>query len=98
MLVIQDEESRKRAQEVDCGVNHSWAAVYQSIARRMFSYLDKSESLKASTKELKEQVLSPTEPSVNIDRKGKREVKKHKIFYPDLQQTRSTRDLSRQHG
>ena len=57
MLVIQDEESRRRAQEVDCAVNQSWAAV----ARRMLSYLDNSEALKVSTKELKEQVVSPTQ-------------------------------------
>ena len=53
VLVTQEEESRRRAQEVDCGVNQSWAAVYQSIERRILSYLDKSEALKVSTKELK---------------------------------------------
>ena len=37
------EESRKRAQEVDSRVDQSWAAVYQSIARRILSYLDNSE-------------------------------------------------------
>ena len=52
MLVTQEEESRRRAQEVDCGVNQSWAAVYQSITRRMLSYLDNSKGLKVSTKEL----------------------------------------------
>ena len=34
----------------------------------MLSYLDKSEALKVSTEELKEQILSPYEPSVNIER------------------------------
>ena len=77
MLVTQEEESRRRAQEVDCGVNQSWAAVYQLIARRMLSYSDNSEALKVSTKELKEQVLSPNEPSVNMERivRQAREVK-----------------------
>ena len=66
MLVTQ--ESRRKAQEVDWGGNQSWAAVYQSIAIRMLSHLDNSEALKVSTEELKEQVLSPNEPSVNIER------------------------------
>ena len=37
--LMQDEESRKRAHNVDCGVNQIWIAVYRSIARRMLSYL-----------------------------------------------------------
>ena len=81
MLVTQEEESRRRAQEVDCGDNQSWAAVYQSIARRMLSYLDNSEALKASAKELKEQVLSPNEPCVDMER--------------IVRQTRSEKDPSR---
>ena len=35
--------SRKRTQEVDCGVDHRWAAVDQSVARRMLCYLDHGE-------------------------------------------------------
>ena len=31
VLVTQEEESRMKAQQVDCGVNQSWAAVYQSM-------------------------------------------------------------------
>ena len=61
------EESRMRAQEVGCGVNQSLASVHQSIARRILSYLDNSEALKESTKDLKAQVRSPNEPSVNIE-------------------------------
>ena len=34
----------------------------------MLSYLDNCEALKASTKELKEQILFPNEPGVNIER------------------------------
>ena len=60
MLVTWEEESRRRAQEVEC---------FQSIARRMLSCLDLSEALKVSTTELKEQVLSPNEPSVNMERR-----------------------------
>ena len=66
--MTQEEESRRKAQEVVCGVNQSWAAVCQSIARKMLSCLDNSEALKLSTTELREQVLSPNEPSVNIER------------------------------
>ena len=66
VLVTQEEESRRKAQEVDYEVNQSWA-VHQSIARRMLSYLDNSEASKVSTNELKEQVLSPNEPRVNIE-------------------------------
>ena len=52
--MFQEEESRRRAQEVDCGFDHSWAAVDQSTARSMMSHLDSSEALTGSTKELKE--------------------------------------------
>ena len=37
------------------------------VPKRMLSYLDNSEALKVSTKELKEQVLSPNEPNVNME-------------------------------
>ena len=53
---------------MDCGVDQSWAEVHQSIARRMLGYLDNSEALKVSIKELKEQVLSPNEPSFDSER------------------------------
>ena len=59
VLVTQEEESRRKAQEVGCGGNQSWAAVYQSMTRRMLRYLDNSEALKVSTKEMKEHFLSP---------------------------------------
>ena len=49
MLVTQEEESTRRAQEVDCGGNQSWAVVYQSIARIILIYFDNSEALKVST-------------------------------------------------
>ena len=80
--MIQEEESRRKAQEVDYEVNQSWAAVYQSIVRRMLGYLDNSEASKLSTKELKEQVLSPNEPSVNIERtvRQARSEKHKKLF------------------
>ena len=59
--------SRRSTQEVYCEVCKSWAAVHQSIARRMPSYLDDSEALKVGTKEMEKHVLAPNEPSVNIE-------------------------------
>ena len=50
---------------MDWGVYQSWTAAFQSIARRMLSYLDNSEALKVRTKELKEKVLSPSEPTAH---------------------------------
>ena len=65
----------------------------------MLSYLDNSEASKVSTKELKEQVLSPNHTSVNIVRIVRQaRSEKHNKIVPDLQQTRSTRDPSRQYG
>ena len=45
VLVTQEEESLRMAQGVDYEVNQSWAAVYQTISRRMLSYLVESEAL-----------------------------------------------------
>ena len=89
-----DTEGRgKKESEVDCGVDQSWAEVNQWIARRMLSYLDNSEALKVSTKELKEQVLSPNEPSVDIERivrQARSETHKKCSRSPtDKEQTRS---------
>ena len=44
--------SRRRSQEVDCGVDKKWAGIYQSAARRMLSYLDHSDLFKVNTREL----------------------------------------------
>ena len=52
---------------MDCEDNQSWVAVYKSVARRMLSYLDNSEALKVSAKELEEHVLAPNEPSVETE-------------------------------
>ena len=61
--------------------------------------LSQEESeVKASTQELKERVLSPNEPSVDIVRivRQARSEKHKKVF--QLQQKRSKRDPSRQYG
>ena len=52
---------------MDTEVSTRRAAVYQSIAQRMLSYLDNGEDLKVGTKELEEHVLAPNEPSVDIE-------------------------------
>ena len=64
--MTQDEESRRKAQEVDNEVNQKWTAVNQTIAKTMLKYLDESEAVKVSTRELQKQVLSPSEPGANI--------------------------------
>ena len=92
--MTQEEESRRKAQDVDNEVNQKWTAVYQTIAKKMLKYLDDGEALKVSTRELKEQVLSSTEPSVNrvrIARQAKIEKSKKlfQIFSSDKEQTRS---------
>ena len=65
----------------------------------MLKYLEDSEALKVSTREMKEQLLSLNEPSVKIvriARQARRE--KSKKHVPDVQQTRSERDPSRKYG
>ena len=69
-------------QEVDDEINQNWTAVYQWTAKKMLRYLEDSESLKVSTGELKEQVLSPDESSVSIVRIARqaRSEKSKKLF------------------
>ena len=57
-MATQEEEARSNVQEVDNVVNQNWIAVYQLIAKRLLKYLEGSEALKVSTRELKEHVLS----------------------------------------
>ena len=59
--------SRGRTQEVDCGVDQKWAAVYKSVARRMLNYLDQSEVSKVNTRELEHHVPAPNESTVDIE-------------------------------
>ena len=79
VLVTQEEESRRKAQEVDYEVNQNWTP---NGYKKNVSYLDESEALKASTKELKEQVLSPNESNVSIVRSARqaRSAKRKKLF------------------
>ena len=99
LMVTEDEESRTKAQEVDNEANQKWTVVYQTIAKTMLKYLDESEALKVSTKELQKHVLSPCEPDANIVRiRGMREVKKARScsrFSADKDQTRSLSPVSK---
>ena len=63
-----EEEARRNVQEVDNEVNQNWTPVHQTIAKRMLKYLEDSEGLKVSTRELKEQVLFPKKSSVSMVR------------------------------
>ena len=49
-MVTLEEESRRKAQEVDYEVNQSWTAVHQTIAKIMLKCLDDREALKISTR------------------------------------------------
>ena len=74
---------------MDCKVNQSWAAVYQSVARRMLSFSDNSEALKVDTKELEDHVLAPSEPRVDIDQREVNNVKYFSRSSADKEQKRS---------
>ena len=74
-------------------INIGQQSTKRLLAKRMLKYLEDSEALKVSTRELKEQVLSPIEPRVRIVR-----IAEKQKAVPDFQQTRSERDRSRQYG
>ena len=82
LMVTEDEESRTKAQEVDNEANEKWTVVYQTIAKTMLKYLDESEALKVSTRELQKHVLSPSEPDANVVRIARhaRSQKSKKLF------------------
>ena len=44
--------TRRNIQEVNCGVDRGWAAVYQAVAKRMSDYMNKSEVLRVNAQEL----------------------------------------------
>ena len=96
--MTQEEKARRNVQEVDDEINQNWTAVYQWTAQKMLRYLEDSESLKVSIRELKEQVLSPDESSVNKERIARqaRSEKSKKLF--QIVQTRSKRGPSCQYG
>ena len=62
--MAQEERARRNVQQVDDEVDHNWTAACEGIAKKMLKYLQDSEVLQVSTRELKEQVLSPDESSV----------------------------------
>ena len=79
-MAAQEERARSDVQEVDDEVDQNWC---EWMAKRMLKYLEDSEVLKLSTRELKEQVLSPDESSirkVRIARQARSEKSK-KLFH-----------------
>ena len=52
----------------DAEDDHCWTEAFDGIAKKMSKYLEDSEVAKVRTRELKEQVLSPNESSVNVVR------------------------------
>ena len=62
----QHERGGKEGQELEDDDSQGWIAAFESAAKRMLRYLEDSETLKGSTRELKEQVLSPEEPGDSI--------------------------------
>ena len=95
---MEEEKARCNVQEVDDEVDRSWTAASEWTAKKMLKYLEDREALKVSTRELKEQVLSPDESSVStvrIVRQARSE--KSKKVVRDFQ-TRSKRGPHRQYG
>ena len=68
LKAMQEDKARRNVQEVDDEVNQNWTAAYEWTAKKMAKYLEDSEVMKVSTRELKEQVLSPDESSFNFVR------------------------------
>ena len=77
----QEERARRNAQEVDDEVDHSWTPACE-IAKKLLKYLEDSEVMKVSTRELKEQVLSSDESSVNTVRIARQaKMRKSKMLF-----------------
>ena len=58
--------SRRKIQEVDCGVDHGWAAVYRTVAKRMLVYLSKSGVMSVDAQELEFHVLAPNDRNMRL--------------------------------
>ena len=61
MKAAQEERARRDATEVNDEVDQNRTTAHEGIAKKMLKYLEDSEVLKVSTRELKEQFLSPDE-------------------------------------
>ena len=82
LKAVKEERARRDVQEVDDEVDQNWTAACEWIAKRMLKYLEDSEVLKVSTRELKQQVLSPDKSSVSTVRIARqaRSEKSEKLF------------------
>ena len=64
LKVAQEERARRNVQEADDEADNNRTAACEGIAKQMLKYSEDSEAMKVSTRELKEQVLSPDESTV----------------------------------
>ena len=71
LKMAQEERARQDVQEVDDELDHHWAAACEGTARKMLKYLEDSQVMKVSARELKEQVLS----LILCALRGRREVR-----------------------
>ena len=76
LKAVQEERTRKDVQEVDDEVDQIWTPDCECVAKKMLKYLEDSEVLKVSTRELKEQALSPDETSVSVVRIARQATRK----------------------
>ena len=93
LKVAQEERARRDVQEVDDEVDHNWIAACEWTTEKMLKYLEDSEVMKVSTRELKEQVLAPDESSVNmvrIARQARSEKGRSCFRFSDKERTRSS--------
>ena len=70
---------RRKIQEVDCGVDRWWAAVHQTVTKRMLDHLHKSEVLRVNVQELEFHVLAPNE-SIVMQARGERNQRLFQAF------------------
>ena len=98
LKVAQEERANRNVQEAVHEVDHNWTAACEGIAMKMLKYLEDSEVMKVSTRELKEQVLSPDESSVKkVRMRGRKEVRKATscFRFSDNGRTRSSSQVRR---
>ena len=86
-----EERASRNVEDAHDGGDLCWTEACEGIVKKILKYFENSEVIKGSTRELKGQILSPDESSVNMVRIARqaRNVKKPKVV-SDFQ-TRSER-------
>ena len=83
--VALEEKTRRNVQDADDEDDHCWTEACEGIAKRMSKYSVDREVTKVNTRELKEQILSPSESSVKIVRIARQARKrKSKMLFQNL--------------